>query len=193
MIYISPNHCPGAAAIKGNIGFKIFTECAISVVKIKEIVLIIVVGDEEVQIAVIVKISPGAAVRIPTIIGDDSRGNSAESLISVIPIKKIILPGLIGYKQIQVAIVIIIPPASPHRIGRVHSNTTSADDSGEIPQGIVAIKKIAFIVGKAVSNKQIEIPVVVKIDPITPLRSSAIIYRGAVTDFRKSTVTIILI
>src|SRR5881397_3794197 len=61
----------------------------------------------------IVVITPRAAIRSATVVDDASGGNFRQRSVAVIAIEKIILALLVRDKEIQIAIVVVIAPGAP--------------------------------------------------------------------------------
>ncbi len=128
----------------------------------EKIILVLFVGDKEIEVAVIVVVAPGAAARIASALHGRSRGDLAECSIAMVAVKQIIAAQANRDEQIQVAVVVVIAPDRPFRVAIVCRNRPS----GYAREGAVAVVMIQIIERRAkVAHEQVQEPIVIVIGP----------------------------
>src|SRR5262245_52713031 len=99
-------------------------------------------------------------------------------------IEKVLLVESVGNKKIQRAIVIIIAPHTPKRISSVIHDCAGGDFCKRVVRRTVV--EIEKIIAPIVSDKEIEIAIVIAITPCTADRIAAVICYDASCNGSKS-------
>ena len=110
IIIVSPAAAKRRPLVSHNRSGRYPAECTVSIIIIKKIILVRAVGHVQIQITIVVIISPAASLRFAPVIDNTARSHLGKSSIPVIMVEKIVLVIVIGDKQIQMTVIVIIYP-----------------------------------------------------------------------------------
>ena len=128
------------------------------------------VRDKEIEKPVMVDVHPGAAEGIGAVTGRAARFDGGEGAVAVVVIKRVAKPAVVGHKNVDPTVVVVI---SPGRTGRISAFGALVDDftCGDAGEGTIALVMIERAVDPAgVYDEQIQVPVVVVVHPGTRQR-----------------------
>lgn len=139
-----------------------------------------IIGHIQVEVAVVVVIRPGRAVRRPAIRGHDAVGDRCEGSVAIVAIEKIVARR--RHEQIQGAVIVKITPGGAAGIYPVMDNGTFSDP-GESAVAVVTVEVV--VLAKRIGHEQIEPAIVVVVGPRTTRRTTDIIDDVADSDLRE--------
>ena len=162
---------------------------AVTVIMVEKIVLPGTFRHKQIEEAVIVVIAPNAANGIASVCHDVAAKNFAERPITVVAIKKVSLVGCIGYKEIQISVIVIVAPGAAHGAPAI-GDDRAGDDPGE---GAVMIVVIENVIASVRTDEQIQIPIIIVVAPGGAKRISNIGCDAACCHFGEGAVAVIMV
>jgi len=135
---------------------------AVSPVPIEEVVLILAVGDEQVEITIVVVVAPGGTEGLAGVVDNRTLSDPLEYAASQVAIQEVVLVPTIGHEQVESAVVVVVPPRGGER------GTAVTDDGPfvDLGEGAVTVVEVEEVVVVAlVGYEEVEVAVVVAVAP----------------------------
>jgi hypothetical protein len=128
VVVVSPGGASRIAHVIRDRAGRYFREGAIAVVVVEKI-LLVRIGDEEIEKTVVVVVAPGATERTATIRHNSSGRYFGERAVPIVMIEKVVFV-VIRHEEIEKTVVVVIAPRAACRVATVCDNS-SGSDSGK--------------------------------------------------------------
>jgi hypothetical protein len=134
-VVVGPRTGVGVAVVADNVAFGDLGERAVAVVAEQAVVLLLLVGDEKIEVAVAVVIAPGAAGRVVPLGRDRAVLDRGERAVAVVAVEKVLLPVPVGDEEIEMAVAVVVGERGAGR------DSTVVVDAGADPGEGLGVEK----------------------------------------------------
>jgi hypothetical protein len=156
---------------------------AAAVVAVEEVVFVVRVRHEEVEVAVLVEVGPGAVLGVGAGRHGDSRQDALVVAAAEVLEERVVLAVPAHDEQVVVAVVVPVAPRAA-----VSAETVQGEGAREILHerpGVVPVDDVVLAEGSAPRDVEIEVAVVVEVDPARGPVASGARDRGDAGDLRE--------